>query len=213
MTNEYFEKYSSRKVNFRNCSGLFSFNGSPLDRGKLPNLKITQDLSDNNLSANECNISLKTSNCKLIRKSHCKHSETSCLESVVEPKKTTEYYSRFAIPAYETVTVHHNAIKEAKKNLYIKVYHETNKPNTDFRGELLNVADRLWLPAYQQTELLKQTLANEVIGGKRANASLGLSPLRMNGTGQDKAHHMSKQRDLRRPIIYGGADCSNINNS
>jgi len=109
------------------------------------------------------------------------------------------YTSRLQTPGNEGIKDHIKAYRDARKQFYTHIYHDNNFVQIHDEQKIVHTAERLWNPREKNIKALQNSWTSdcttEVPNNKKA---LGLTPLRMNGHGQDKPHHVPKSHNTER---------------
>ncbi len=107
------------------------------------------------------------------------------------------HYSRLKTPGLEVAKDHAKAHHDARIQFYKHIYHDDNFKQIHEENKIIHTAERLFNPTETKLREL-QSAWSKAVPTKAPNnkVALGLTPLRMNGHGQDKPHYVSKERSI-----------------
>jgi len=210
-------KYSSRKVLYRDCSGVFTCNGNSLSRAEVtsagsswgleipwgdPCMKSEPNVTSSHISKSDYraqkSLSQDINRFKPTRRGALPTLEQQLAAPLSPP---IHHHSRLDdSAAYRAAKDRYTAAQVVKAKLYTHIYFDDKVVRSDKESALVDVG-RLWFPRLNCTKALQSTYTAFVQTPVPRNRSLGLSPLRILGPNmQDKAHHISPSKNITRLI-------------
>lgn len=225
-TNDYMTKYSSRKVLYRDCSGVFTCDGHSFSRTEIASSSSGSQSNRERMMmmpwGDPCIKSGKSKEQVLHRILHYQRQSSLSREDddidAVRPTSTRgkvflpTLERQLAVPpplllrsrlddpaAYQAAKDRCRAAQVVKAKLYARIYFD-DKGGSD-EDSTLAAMERLWFPRLNGTKALQNTCTAFVKTPAPRNRSLGLSPLRILGPSmQDKPHHISASKNVTRLI-------------
>jgi hypothetical protein len=247
VSHDYFHKYNTRRVNFKQSTGLFVVDGAVLPRDlvedetqdkrvsesyklkstsghgtSLSNYEYgtidssifqdglllnqsqystrrsisTREAQDYNLRRSAFspprNVIYKAARLNAMRVGTPVY-EVMEKERPLSPNSyyADKYYSRMKTAEYEVVEDQRKTIHEAKADFHNHIYQDNNYRRIYDEYKTVNETTRLWNKREKSIRSLQNAWTSEVVTEVPNNKKvLGLTPLRANGNGQDKPHHI-----------------------
>lgn len=223
-------KYSSRKVLYRDCSGVFTCDGHSLSRTEVASSSSSGTHTQSKrmvmmMSCGDpCIKSRKSEEPVPHRMPHYQPKPSSrnddddddavrsrsirreavlpILENPLAVPPPPLLRSRLDDPAaYQAAKDQYRAAQVLKAKLYARIYFDDKGGVRSDEDSTLVAVERLWFPRLNTTKALQNTCTAFVKTSVPRNRSLGLSPLRILGPGmQDKPHHITASKNVTRLI-------------
>lgn len=196
MSHLYFDKYCTRTVQTEKSTGLFIFDGEAVPREYMEDPQkhesLKQTLLRNQTMSSNFHQSSPTYTIKSPIVSSQNHSHT---QHILQKAKIKQ-------PHPEEV----DEMRAKEVALLKHIYHDNNFVRIQSeKRPVVTVGNRTWLPAEKLLRFTEASHSCVVSTPAPLNRSLGLTPLRMHGSGgQDKPHHIPVSHSVTRlKITYG----------